>query len=151
MASVDAISLSKTVVAGIAQWVPTNWREAIASPPWNQSMQRENVSLKNNNTWTLVAATRSILKQLITGRWVYSNKLDEYGQIVSNKSRWVARGFSQMFGINFTETFAPTPALTAIKMLVSHGVQRSWLFYSYDVSTAFLTADVAQEGIEDLH
>jgi hypothetical protein len=44
--------------------------------------------------------------KIISGKWVWKNKLGELGQVLKNKSRWVARGFTQIYGLNYTDTFA---------------------------------------------
>jgi hypothetical protein len=40
-------------------------------------------------------------------KWVFYNKQDEYGVVTSNKARLVGKGYSQVKGLNFDETFAP--------------------------------------------
>ena len=51
---------------------------------------------------------------MIGTRWVFRNKLDESGNIMRNKARLVAQGYSQEEGFDFDETFAPVTRLEAI-------------------------------------
>jgi len=43
----------------------------------------------------------------VGGRWVYLLKKDTNGKIAKFKARWVAKGYSQRDGIDYTETYAP--------------------------------------------
>jgi hypothetical protein len=47
-------------------------------------------------------------KNVIDTKWVYRNKLNEYGQVTRKKSRLVCKGYAQVEGIEFEETFSPT-------------------------------------------
>jgi len=44
----------------------------------------------------------------------FRNKLNEQGEVVRNKARLVAQGYSQQEGIDYTETFAQVAILEAI-------------------------------------
>ena len=50
---------------------------------------------------------------------MFRNKLDESGEIIRNKDRLVAQGYSQEEGIDFDETFVLVLRLEAIRMLLS--------------------------------
>ena len=47
-------------------------------------------------------------KSLITSRWVFKEKKDSQGNVVKYKAQLVVRGFQQVPGTDFTETFAST-------------------------------------------
>jgi hypothetical protein len=55
---------------------------------------------------------------VINTKWVFKNKLDEYGEVVRNKERLVCKGYAQVEGIDFEETFAPIARLEAIIMFL---------------------------------
>ena len=61
------------------------------------------------------------------------------------KARYVARGFSQVSGINYYETFSPTARLTSIRVLMQIAVQHDILLYQMDVKTAYLNANIDYE------
>ena len=50
-------------------------------------------------------------KNVIDTKWVYKNKLNEDGQFTRNKARLVCKGYEQIEGINFEETFSPVGEL----------------------------------------
>ncbi|KAK1678023.1 hypothetical protein QYE76_038871 [Lolium multiflorum] len=55
-------------------------------------------------------------RSVIGTKWIFKNKQDEFGNIVRNKARLVAQGFSQVEGIDFGETYAPVARLESILM-----------------------------------
>ena len=102
---------------------PNTYEEAIHSPEaaqWQAAMEKEVNLLKENDTFeeTTLPDGRSV----IGGRWVYTVKQgpeneDQY------KSRYVAKGYSQVKGIDYKETFSPTAKLASIRMLMQITVQ----------------------------
>ena len=56
----------------------------------------------------------SLKVQVIGTKWVFQNKQDDQGVVVRNKERLVVKGFSQVEGLDFGETFAPIARLEAI-------------------------------------
>jgi hypothetical protein len=67
-------------------------------------MQEELNNFKCNEVWSLVERP----KQNVVGtKWVFCNKQDEYGVVIRNKARLVAKAYSQVKGLDFDETFAP--------------------------------------------
>jgi len=69
-------------------------------------MEKELSSLRDLNTWTLVDLPPK--RKALKGRWVYKTKLNKDGSIDKYKARWVAKGFLQKYGIDYTETFSNT-------------------------------------------
>ncbi|SLM41442.1 Reverse transcriptase, RNA-dependent DNA polymerase [Lasallia pustulata] len=81
-------------------------KQAQVSPHWpefKKVMQQEYDSLIENNTWELVPTPN---QAVLTGRWVFKIKKDRMGNILKFKARWVAHGYKQKEGLNFTDTFA---------------------------------------------
>jgi hypothetical protein len=57
-------------------------------------------------------------KQNVVGtKWVFRNKQDEYGVVTRNKARLMAKGYVQVIGLDFKETFAPVVRLDSIRIL----------------------------------
>jgi hypothetical protein len=60
------------------------------------------------------------------------------GEVVRNKSRLVAQGYSQKEGIDYEETFAPVAHLEAIRILLAFSVAKGFKLYQMDVKSVFL-------------
>jgi hypothetical protein len=79
-------------------------------------MHEELENFERNQVWELVDLL-SRCKPIGT-KWVWKNKEGEKGEVVRNKSRLAAQGFSQKEGIEYEETFAPVARLKAIGILL---------------------------------
>jgi hypothetical protein len=75
---------------------------------------------------------------------VWKNKEGENGEVVRNKSRLVAQGYSQE-GIDYAETFAPVARLEAIRILLAFSVAKGFKLYQMDVKSAFLNGFLEEE------
>ena len=118
--------------------VPANYNEAMHSPvaeKWKAAMERELISLKENDTFTLVTPPKD--KNVVGGRWVYSIK--EGGEY---KARYVAKGYSQIKDLDYHETYAPTTKMTTIRTLMQLCVQYDLIVHQMDVKSAYLNADI---------
>ena len=84
-------------------------------------------------------------KKAIGVKWVYRTKLNPDGSINKHKARLVVEGYAQMFGVDFSETFAPVARLDAIRMLLALAAQKGWNIYQMDVKSAFLNGYLEEE------
>jgi hypothetical protein len=69
---------------------------------------------------------------------VWKNKEGENGEVVRNKSRFVAQWYSQKEGIDYEETFATVARLEAIRILLAFSMAKGFKLYQMDVKSAFL-------------
>jgi hypothetical protein len=76
-------------------------------------------------------------------KWVFKNKQREDGEVVRNKARLVAHGYSQVEDLDFGETFAPVARLETIRILLAFATSKRFKLYQMDVKSAFLN-DVIQ-------
>ena len=58
-------------------------------------------------------------KNVIRTKWIFKNKFNEDGEVKRNKARLVCKGYAQIEGIEFEETFAPVARLEAIRMFLA--------------------------------
>ncbi|CAI7905048.1 unnamed protein product [Closterium sp. NIES-53] len=61
------------------------------------------------------------------------------------KARYVARGFSHRQGVDFFQTFPPTPKMTPLRVLLHVAAQRNYELHSLNFSTAFLQGSLHEE------
>jgi hypothetical protein len=78
-------------------------------------------------------------------KWVWKNKEGEKGEVVRNKSRLVAQGYSQKVGIDYKETFALAARLEAIRILLAFSVAKGFKLHQMDVKSAFLNGVLEEE------
>jgi hypothetical protein len=78
--------------------------------------------------------------RVLKGRWVVVRKPDG-----TFKSRFVAQGFSQVYGKEFVHTFAPTSAAGTWRFALAHAAALDYEIVKADISTAFLNADLEEE------
>jgi hypothetical protein len=76
---------------------------------------------------------------------VLKNKEGEKGEVVRNKSRLVAQGFSQKEGIDYEETFSPVACLEVIRILLAFSVTKGFKLHQMDVKSAFLNGVLEEE------
>nr|GFC50774.1 retrovirus-related Pol polyprotein from transposon TNT 1-94 [Tanacetum cinerariifolium] len=70
--------------------------------------------------------------------WIYKVKFDEYGDVLKNKARLVAKRYRQEEGIDFEESFAPVACIEAICIFIANAASKNMTIYQMDVKTAFL-------------
>nr|GFC20284.1 retrovirus-related Pol polyprotein from transposon TNT 1-94 [Tanacetum cinerariifolium] len=76
---------------------------------------------------------------------IYKVKLDEYGDVLKNKARLVAKRYSQEEGINFEESFASVARLEAIRIFIANATSKNIMVYQMDVKTAFINGELKEE------
>jgi len=106
-------------------------------------MLEELAALEKNNTWDLVPFP--VGKKVVSCKWVYTVKQNPNGKIERYKARLVAKGYSQTYGIDYDETFAPVAKMTTVRTLISCAANLEWPLYQLDVKNAFLHGDLQEE------
>ncbi|CAI5998811.1 unnamed protein product [Closterium sp. NIES-65] len=76
--------------------------------------------------------------------WIFRVKRPPGSPLVF-KARYVARGFSQRQGVDYFQTFSPTPKMTTLRVLLHVAAHRDYELHSLDFSTAFLQGSMHEE------
>ena len=90
-------------------------------------MNEELDQIEKNSTWELVP--RPSDKNIIGSKWVFKNKSNEQGKIVRNKARLVCKGYAQVEGQYFDETFSPVARMEAIRMFLAYACHKKFKVY----------------------
>jgi hypothetical protein len=93
-------------------------------------------NFERNQVWTLVEPPHYV--NVIGTKCVFKNKQGEDSEVVTNKVRLVAQGFSQVQGSIFGETFAPVAHLEATRILLAFAASKGFKLYKMNVKSAFL-------------
>jgi len=106
-------------------------------------MVEEYDSIVWNSVWDVVPRLKD--KSLVSSRWLYKVKQVADGSVEKHKARFVARGFSQVEGINYHETFALVERYSSIRLLLALSTQMGWKIHQMDVKTTFLNSKIEKE------
>ncbi|RVW84320.1 Copia protein [Vitis vinifera] len=131
-----AISLDDTQV-------PNTIQEALKISEWKKAVQDEIDALEKNGTWTITDLP--VGKRPVGCKWIFTIKYKADGSVEKFKARLVARGFTQSYGIDYQETFAPVAKLNTIRILLSLAVNQDWCLQQLDIKNAFLNGDLEEE------
>ncbi|CAI7868612.1 unnamed protein product [Closterium sp. NIES-53] len=124
---------------------PRSYAEAITGPyssQWQVAMDAEMASWKSTGTY--VDAVPLSWANIVDGMWIFRVKRP-LGSPPAFKARHVARGFSQRRGVDYFQTFSPTPKMTTLRVLLHVAAQRDYELHSLDFSTAFLQGSLNEE------
>ncbi|GJU72595.1 putative ribonuclease H-like domain-containing protein [Tanacetum coccineum] len=69
---------------------------------------------------------------VVSTKWVFKNKKDERRNVIRNKARLVAQGYTQEEGIDYDEVFAPVARIEAIRLFLSYASFKEFMVYQID-------------------
>ncbi|CAI7852675.1 unnamed protein product [Closterium sp. NIES-54] len=124
---------------------PRSYAEAIEGPyssQWQAAMDAEMASWKSTGTY--VDEVPPPGANIVSGMWIFRVKRPP-GSPPFFKARYVARGFSQRQGVDYFQTFSPTPKMTTLQVLLHLAAQCDYELHSLDFSTAFLQGSLHEE------
>jgi hypothetical protein len=127
--------------------VPKTYRDAVRDPiygrDWKEAIHREFRELIANGTFREVRKPERA--NIVSSKWVFAVKYAIDGSIQRFKARLVARGFSQVRGIDFQETFAPTIRIDSLRILLAIAALEDLEAHQFDVNNAFTEAKLREQ------
>ena len=129
--------------AFISSGLPSNTADALADPNWKAAMDREFKTLEENGVWELVRPPSG--QGIISGKWHFAHKLDDEGNVLNYKARFVAQGFTQTPGLDFHDTYSPTAKLSTLRTVLACRVNLGMLFNQMDIKTAYMNAPLQED------
>jgi hypothetical protein len=119
----DRLTLVATASSSPPSTIPTSVRATLADPNWRATME-EYGDLMSNGTWELIPRPRG--SNVVTGKWVFTNKFLSDGTFDRYKARWVLWGFTQRPGVGYDETFSPVVKSATIRTVLALAASRAW-------------------------
>ena len=98
-------------------------------------MKEELNQIENSGTQELVPRPKN--KNVTRTKWVFKNKLNENGEVVRNKVRLVCKGYAQVEGEYFEETFAHVARMEAIRLFLANSCFKIFKVYQMDVKSTY--------------
>ncbi|KAI1008055.1 hypothetical protein K3495_g167 [Podosphaera aphanis] len=122
--------------------VPRSYKQAINDPiygkMWKEAIEEEIRALTMNQIWEGIVAPADA--NLISTKWVFTVKLKPDGSLDRFKARLVARGFTQRFGTDYKETFAPTVQIATFRAFLAICAVEDLGLFHFDIKNAFTEA-----------
>src|SRR4051812_6791249 len=97
---------------------PVTYEEAMMSldsNKWLEAIQSEMKSMYENQVWTLVDLPHD--RKAIDNKWIFKKKTDVDGNMTIYKARLVTKGFRQIQGVDYDETFSPIAMLKSVRIM----------------------------------
>ncbi|WRX22864.1 Reverse transcriptase [Theobroma cacao] len=129
-------------ICHIAIAEPQSYSEVAADEHWKQAMEAEMMMIRKNNTWSLVDKPKN--QKIIRVKWIFRTKLNFDCSINKFKARLVVKGFSQVYGVDFLETFAPVASHDTTRLLVALVAKERWLIWHLDIKSAFPNRTISE-------
>jgi hypothetical protein len=126
----------------VSSFEPFKVEDALHDLDWVVAMQEELNNFKRNEVWSLVERPK---QNVVCTKWVFHNKKDEHGVVTRDKACLVAKGYSQVEGLDFDETYAPVASLELIRMLLAYTTHHGFKLYQMDVKSTFLNGPIKEE------
>ena len=103
-------------------------------------MDRELTTLERAGTW--VTVPRPTDKNIVGSKWVFCIKRKADGSVDKYKARLVARGFTQIYGVDYFTTFSPVSKLSSFCTLLAIAAHHNWDIQSFDFNGAYLNGEL---------
>src|SRR5437667_775970 len=141
--TVEPLPTNKVFSTSIAESTdPLSYLDAMSrkdAAQWRKAMEEEIQSIIDNKTWEL--SDLPLNRQVIGTKWVLKKKRDGIDNVTRYKARVVAKGYSQIAGLDFTETFAPVVRIESIRTLLAIAAFYNLYILHADAKTAFLNGN----------
>ncbi|KAL0288879.1 UNVERIFIED_CONTAM: Retrovirus-related Pol polyprotein from transposon TNT 1-94 [Sesamum calycinum] len=122
---------------------PKTFQQANRKQEWVKAMKSEIDALEQNYTWEVTPLPKD--KRDIECRWIFKLKLKSHGTIGRQKVRLVAKGYNQIEGIDYFDTFSPVAKAVTVRTLLVVAASLQWHIHQVDINNAFLHGYIEEE------
>jgi hypothetical protein len=117
--------------------------KAVNADKWRQAIKQELNSLEKKQTFKIISKPQ-VWANIVKCKWIFKVKRGPDGNITRYKARLVAQGYTQKYGVDFTDTFAPVAKYSTLRTLIAIAAAKNYELEHSDVSTAYLNADLKE-------
>lgn len=110
---------------------------------WQEAIDYELNQLEKLGTWEIV--DRPPHTNLIPSHYVLATKCGPNSEKLKLRAHLVANGQLQKYGVDYSETFAPTSNMTTIQTVLSITACRDWEIHQVDIKSAYLNAEIKED------
>ena len=114
-------------------------------PRWKEAMEEERRALEAHGTWQLEKPPAGA--NIVSCRWVFHAKKDAAGNVYRYRARLVARGFSQIPGVDFFDTYAPVAKMASIRVILALAARFDLDVHQVDIKSAYLNGDFEENEV----
>ena len=125
---------------------PKNRKEAMAQPEWPEWLKGEEKEISSQHklrSWAIVELPEG--RKAVKSGWVYKLKINDDGSVSKFKCRLVCKGYSQEYGVDYNETFAPCVQRSTLRMMLALATTLGIEVHEHDIETAFLNGEIEEE------
>jgi hypothetical protein len=122
---------------------PKTYAEASKFDYWNKAMEVELSALEQTGTWKIVDLPDHI--KPICCRWIYKVKYNVDGSVERYIARLVAKGYTQIKGLDYFDTYSHVAKMTTIRLVIALASIHNWHLHQLDVNNAFLHGELQED------
>ena len=125
---------------------PITYRKAMESShagEWTLVMNDEIYALMKNKTFEVVV--KPIGRNIVGSKWVFKTKRNADGTLERYRARAFAQGFSQAYGFDFEDTFAPVICHESLRLHLALCARNKWRLHQFEVKSVFLYSKLKEE------
>lgn len=113
------------------------------SDEFKNTMKSEMSSLEESSTWSVCEMPPK--KQPVGCKWIQTIKYNPDGTIERRKSCLVAKGYTELEGLDNLDTFSPVAKIGTFRLLLALAAAKGWSITQLDVSNTLLNGDLDEE------
>ena len=144
------IEYAMAIVVENAEGLTPTYEEARRRPDWPKwevAIQDELNCLEKLDTWRIVEQPPDA--NVVDSRWVLRIKKNAAGEIEKYRARLVAKGFTQIYGVDYYETYAPVAKLASFRLLLAIAARNGWAAdtFTFDFNSAYLNSELGEDEV----
>jgi len=87
----------------------------------------------------------------VDSKWIFKIKKNTVGEINKYKARLVAHGFTQVYGVDYYETYTPVACLASLRLILALATCHDWEIEVFDFHSTFLNGQLDNNKIIYIH